>query len=375
VTAVIGVFVMFACAPHQPSAGTQASPAADSNPEEVTPAVVWMPRKPVLPPRVASLAGLLPLRTLGIDTFHWNYPEFDGRGVVIAILDNGVDPGVPGLLQTSTSAPKVLDLRDFSGEGRIPLERNGSISGDTIVVAGDLHTGFRRFARVTRPPYYTGVFRERDLGGTPAADVNGNGRAFDEFPVVVMLYNDQWVVVTDTDGDRSFDDEAILRDYAIARETFSYVGSPNTTTPGPLTIAVNLADGDLTPNLDFFFDDSGHGTHVAGIAAGHDMFGVEGFDGVAPGAQLLGLKIADNSRGGISASGSVTKAMDYAAAFAETHGLSLVINMSHGIGNEVEGAASLDSIINEFAFAHSRVLFVVSAGNEGPGISSVGFPG
>ena len=375
VTAVIGVFIMLACAPHQPSAGTQASPAADSIPEEVTPAVVWMPRKPVLPPRVASLAGLLPLRTLGIDTFRWNYPEFDGRGVVIAILDNGVDPGVPGLLQTSTSAPKVLDLRDFSGEGRIPLERNGSISGDTIVVAGDVHTGFRRFARVTRPPYYTGVFRERDLGGTPAGDVNGNGRAFDEFPVVVMLYNDQWVVVTDTDGDRSFDDEAILRDFAIARETFSYVGSPNTSTPGPLTIAVNLADGDSTPNLDFFFDDSGHGTHVAGIAAGHDMFGVEGFDGVAPGAQLLGLKIADNSRGGISASGSVAKAMDYAAAFAETHGLSLVINMSHGIGNEVEGAASLDSIINEFAFAHSRVLFVVSAGNEGPGISSVGFPG
>ncbi|MFC1639878.1 S8 family serine peptidase [Gemmatimonadota bacterium] len=337
--------------------------------------VAWMPRNPIIPPRVALLAGLLPLRALGIDTFRWRFTEFDGRGVVIAILDNGVDPGVAGLLRTSANAPKLLDLRDFSGEGRIPLQQHGSIGDDTVVVAGHILSGFRRFARATRPPYFTGVFRERALGGTPAADVNGNGCASDEFPVVVMFYNNEWVAVTDTDGDRSLANETTVRDYAVARETFSYVGWSNATTPGPLTIAVNLTNDGSDPILDFYFDDSGHGTHVAGIAAGHDMFGVEGFDGVAPGAQLLGLKIADNSRGGISASGSVVKAMDYAAAFAEERDLALVINMSHGIGNEVEGSALLDSIIDEFTFTHPRVVFVVSSGNEGPGISSVGFPG
>ena len=204
---VIGVFIFFACAPRPPSAGTGLSPdstaAADSALGEDAQRVVWVARKPIIPPRVALLAGLLPLRALGIDTFRWNFTEFDGRGVVIAILDNGVDPGVAGLIQTSMNAPKLVDLRDFSGEGRIPLENIGSVSGDTIVVAGHVLSGFRRFSRVTRPPYFTGVFRERDLGVPSAADVNGNGEVSDEFPVVVMFYEDAWVVITDTDGDRS----------------------------------------------------------------------------------------------------------------------------------------------------------------------------
>ena len=99
-----------------------------------------------------------------------------------------------------------------------------------------------------------------------------------------------------------------------------------------------------------------------------------GFDGVAPGAQLIGLKISNNARGGVSTTGSMQRAMAYAARFAESRGLRLVLNLSFGLGNEFEGRAVIDSIINAFLMAHPSVVFAISAGNDGPGMSTLGFP-
>jgi subtilisin family serine protease len=334
----------------------------------------WLePREPVLQPQLAMLAGLMPRRSVGAEHFLVEHPTYDGRGVLIAILDSGLDPAVPGLATTSTGQRKVLDLRDFSGEGRVELHQIMPDRDGTVEVLGHRLEGFGRVARLASGPYYGGVFREIRLGAPPAADVNADGSIRNEFPLVVARASDGWVVVTDTDGDGLLDDERPVHDYAAAPETFTY------RTPrgddGPMTFAVNVSEADGAPVLDLYMDNSGHGTHVAGIAAGHSMFGVEGFDGVAPGAQLLGLKISDNSRGGISVTGSILRAMYYAADFARKRSLPLVLNLSFGVGNEVEGAAAIDSLVDAFALEHPDVLFVISAGNDGPGLSSLGFPG
>ncbi len=375
----VGACLVVACAG---GAGGRVTPQAtdrDSRPGQrgVTEpeATIVSTRDPSVEPRIAMLRGLLPLASLGVDTFLLRHPLFDGRGVLIGILDSGVDPGVPGLTSTTTGQPKVLDLRDFSGEGRIelvPLDRH---SADTVIIGGRAVVGVSRIARLASRPYYGGTLRELPLGKVPESDLNGNGTGFDEFSVLVARSSSGWFAVTDTDRDGSFEDERPIRDYGEGRETFSLPPSAMSRRQGPTTIAVNLTEDEQGPVLDFVFDNSSHGTHVAGVAAGHNLFGVEGFNGVAPGAQILGVKISNNARGGMSVTGSMLRGMNYAADYAQRRNLPLVLNLSFGVGNELEGAAGIDSLVNEFALKHPNVLFVISAGNDGPGVSTVGFPG
>ena len=359
--------------------GGTAPPPATAPPPQQT---LWFPpgaiardsaappaTEPVLPPSYAYAAGLMPLASTGVDQFRARHATYDGRGVVIGILDSGVDPGAAGLAVTSTGAPKILDLRDFSDEGRVFLTPVVPSPDGTVTVAGHSLMGAGRIARITSATtWYAGELRELPLGRSPAADLNGNGQNTDAFPVIVVKATDGWVAFMDTNLNGSFDDETPVRDYRQGHEMIA-LGSK------PLTMAANLDERNGAPLLDFVFDNSSHGTHVAGIAAGHDLFGIPGFDGVAPGAQLLGLKISNNARGGISVTGGMQRAMAYAARYAEQRGLRLVLNLSFGVGNELEGRAEIDSIVNAFLAAHPAIVFAISAGNDGPGLSTIGFPG
>src|SRR5205809_348317 len=298
-----------------------------------------------------------------------NHDTAAHRGVVIGILDTGVDPGVDGLIVTSTGAPKLLDVRDFSGEGVVRLTPVTPTGDGTVAVAGRALAGAGRIGRLmTATTWSAGVLAERPLGKVPGADLNGDGTNSDAFPVIVVKATDGWVAFIDTNLDGSFEDEMPLHDYRQGRETIA-LGTK------PITLAANFGESSGVPTLAFVFDNNAHGTHVAGIAAGHTLFNVAGFDGVAPGAQLLGLKIANDARGGISMTGSIQHAMEYAARYAEQRHLPLVLNLSWGIGNEPGERAVIDSIVNAFLVAHPEVVFTISAGNDGPGLSTVGLPG
>lgn len=354
-----------------PGPAPQAGPTPPAPATSATPAPADGSRtEPAVEPPVAFLLGLMPTKSTGVDAFRAAHPTYDGRGVLIAILDSGIDPGVAGLVTTSTGAPKILDLRDFSGEGRVALSPVVLGADGRVRVGGGTLEGAARIGRLTTATtWHAGVFRELPLGPLPAGDVNGNGTNTDAFPVVVVKAPDGWVAFFDTNLNGSFEDEMPLHDYRQGRETIAFGTRP-------LTLVANFGEtAEGEPLLDLFFDTSGHGTHVAGIAAGHDLFNVAGFDGVAPGAQLLGLKIANNARGGVTVHGSMLRAMDYAARFAAQRNLPLVLNLSFGVGNEHEGRAVIDSIVDAFLRAHPEVVLAVSAGNDGPGLSTTGFPG
>lgn len=339
-------------------------------PVEVTPLPPPI-RRPVLAASEAFRRGLMPLGSTNAWAFRQAHPTYDGRGVLIGILDSGIDPSVGGLQLTSAGANKVLDLRDFSGEGRIALTPV-TVRGDSVRIGPVDLAGVRRVLSLVAPASLAGgILTERALGEMPASDLNGDGDNADTLAVLVGRAPDGWVLFADTNGDRSLADEKPVHDFLVARETFGWTTSGR---PSPLGIAANFAPGPV-PILDLVFDTSGHGTHVSGIAAGADLYGVQGFDGVAPGAQLLGLKIANNAYGGISVAGSMLAAMDYAIKFARQRQLPLVLNMSFGVGNEREGAARIDALIDSVLTANPELIFATSAGNDGPGLSTMGFPG
>jgi len=181
-------------------------PVPASTPVTTAPADSVPVRKPrVAPPQVAFQVGLMPLASTGMSAWRLMHPTWDGRGVLIAVLDGGVDPGVQGLLTTSTGEPKILDVRDLSGENDVPLEPVRMDAIDRLVLAGGIVlTGLAgvRAAAQADAPWYAGVVIELPLGKPPYADLNGNGNNRDRFGVVVVRTAGRgWVAFVDTNGD------------------------------------------------------------------------------------------------------------------------------------------------------------------------------
>ena len=108
-------------------------------------------------------------------------------------------------------------------------------------------------------------------------------------------------------------------------------------------------------------DTYGHGTHMAGIIAGHDP--ATGFTGVAPGAELVSFKVGD-STGAVDVS-QVIEALDFIVANNNTNGLSIdVINLSYGVnGTESSQVDPLNAAIQRAW--DSGIVVVAAAGNDG----------
>lgn len=123
------------------------------------------------------------------------------------------------------------------------------------------------------------------------------------------------------------------------------------------------ADFTGSPSTDDLF---GHGTHVAATIAGTGDGGSPSRPGVAPGARILSGKVLGDD--GFGDSSSVIAGMEWAVAQGAD-----VVNLSLG-GGPSDGTDPLSLAVNRLS-AESDTLFVVSAGNDGPGAVSIGSPG
>ena len=118
-----------------------------------------------------------------------------------------------------------------------------------------------------------------------------------------------------------------------------------------------------------FYDDNGHGTHVAGIAGGNGLLSGGKYAGIATGSNLIGIKVLDERGRGNSA--DVLAGLQWVFDNKDLYGIRIV-NMSVGTPD----IGSLDPLVRAVEKIWDAGLVVTAAaGNNGPEYSSITSPG
>ena len=363
-----------------------------------------------------NFRGVMPKVEIGASRFLHQHPEFDGRGVKVAIFDTGVDPGVVGLWTTSHGQPKVIDVVDGTGSGDVDTSeaiaiKNGVVMGKTgrslqIPAAwqnpsGQYHVGIKRAYDFFPGSLINRLKRERrekwnsanekaivDLKDKMLAwDADKKTRTADErrlrsdmndqlaqlkhaaqryddpgpvYDCVVFHDGKTWQAAIDTDEDGDLADEKLMTNYRIQRQfsTFKH-GSE-------LNFALNIYDnGNL---LSVVIDSSPHGTHCAGIVAGNypDQ---PGLNGIAPGAQIISVKIGDSRLGTMESSEGIERGLRTVIEHDAD-----IISMSYGEIANLPNRGRLIEKMSQIVNDHG-VIYVAAAGNWGPALSTVIAPG
>ena len=324
---------------------------------------------------------LLSTDAIGAQQFIQQHPEWDGRGAVVAVLDTGVDMSVAGLTQTSTGDVKVIEARDFSGQGVVHLRKPEKVTEGKEPALKTGEGAVRGHDRLNPAPLadslLLGFLKESKFRNSAVKDVNENGSRKDVFAILMgqITENDKkrWVVWIDTDADGHIDDEEAQEDYSESRKHFFFAAQAGQ--QGGETMAIALQIEAKRREVVLHFPDGSHGTHVAGIAAGYRLFDTDGYNGIAPGARVMSLKIGDNTlSGGSTTTESMKNAIEFAGKWSQENKTPVVVNMSYGIGTEKEGESDIDRVADRLVRRYPLLAIATSAGNSGPGMSTVGTP-
>ncbi|MGA5704839.1 S8 family serine peptidase [Peterkaempfera bronchialis] len=318
-----------------------------------------------------------PSHETGAVDFVRQNPAADGRGVTIGILDSGVDLGHPALQTTTTGERKITDWVTATD----PLiDGDGSWLPMLTEVTGPRFSYNGRNYLAPAGTYKIRVFKESvTLGGDAEGDLNRDGDTTDSWAVLYDPATGQVRVDLNDNGD--FTDDTAMLPY---RQKFQ-VGHFGTDDPKtaisesvPFTVEVRK-DVDLSPvggdyvgrHADFVnigLVASEHGTHVAGITAAKGLFGGK-MNGAAPGAKIVSARACI-----FGPSCTATALTEGMIDLALNHGVD-VINMSIGGLPQLNDGNSANARLYTQIVEQTGVQLVISAGNEGPGLNTIGDPG
>ncbi|XP_074561420.1 tripeptidyl-peptidase 2-like [Curcuma longa] len=310
------------------------------------------------------LASLMPKKEIGADRFLEAHPTYDGRGVLVAIFDSGVDPAAAGLQVTSDGKPKIIDILDCTGSGDVDTsnvvkaDADGSFvgaSGRRLVVnpswknpSQEWHVGARLIYELFTSTLSSRLKEERkkkwdeknqeaisealrqlnefekkhvkleDLTLKKAHEDLQNRLDFlrkqaesydDKGPVIdVVVWNDGdfWRVAVDTQSLEDTPDKGKLADFVPLTDYRTERKFGIFSKRDACSFVTNVYDdGNL---VSIVTDCSPHGTHVAGIATAYHPEEPL-LNGIAPGAQLISCKIGDTRLGSMETGTGLTRAL------------------------------------------------------------------
>ncbi|KAI8884711.1 hypothetical protein K501DRAFT_247452 [Backusella circina FSU 941] len=361
--------------------------------------------------------GLMPKQDTQAASFIKKYSNYDGRGTVIAIMDTGVDPGAAGMQVTTDGKPKVIDIVDCTGGGDVDTSKivkatseNGKqvvegLSGRKLTLgnwncpSGEYRVGLKRAYELFPSDLKSRIKAERRSNfvkkhaqllteaQSRLAEYNKKEKSLQEDhekadlearveelkemdkkyedPGVILdcvVFHDgkDWRAVVDVNEDGDLSEQPCLTDYRkeLKYHTFGKADL--------LNFSVNIYDnGNI---LSIVTLAGSHGTHVAGITAAN--FPDEpALNGVAPGAQLVSLRIGDARLGSMETGPGLTRAAAHLA-----HNKVDLANMSYGESSGLPTDGHFIKLMANEAIGKAGCIFVTSAGNDGPCYSSIGAP-
>lgn len=153
-------------------------------------------------------------------------------------------------------------------------------------------------------------------------------------------------------------------------------------------IGIAIVDTGLTPHPDYRsriigwydalygrqepYDDNGHGSHVAGIAAGNGMVSQGVYQGIAPQAKLIGVKVLDYKGNGTI--NDIMNGLQWILRHQERMRIRIV-NISIGTNDQkaYQEDSALVRKVNQLWDA--GIVVIAAAGNKGPGPHTISAPG
>lgn len=132
-----------------------------------------------------------------------------------------------------------------------------------------------------------------------------------------------------------------------------------------------VAFKDFVNGKEFPYDDNGHGTHVAGAAAGNGHMSKGQYQGMAPKANIIGAKVMDKN--GSGSTSDIVAGMQWVLENKAKYNIRIA---SLSLGSDPDLLEREDPLVKGVeALWDAGIVVVAAAGNEGPKQKTINSPG